>query len=129
MDIIAKEKPVKEGIKPIIISDKNLLQEVLKESNNQFNILMSPTVGMSQIILVRNYESKKQFSETFPDSKYLIFTIYESKVSYICIYIIKLKNLLKGLEFDDVILYDFFSNSEVSEENWEVLDCKKFEFI
>ena len=32
-----------------------------------------------------------------------------------------MRNIKKGLEFDDVILYNFFTDSELKEDTWNIL--------
>jgi len=49
--------------------------------------------GCSQVVLVRNQESKKKLPGMLQHA--LCLTIYEAK----------------GLEFDDVVLYNFFEDS------------------
>lgn len=53
--------------------------------------------GAEQVVLVRDNEAKANLKSTMGDSA-LILTILESK----------------GMEFDDVVLYDFFSGSSHS---------------
>ncbi|XP_053324251.1 TPR and ankyrin repeat-containing protein 1 [Spea bombifrons] len=58
--------------------------------------------GAHQVILVKNEEAKENIPEEL--SLALVLTIYESK----------------GLEFDDVLLYNFFTDSEASKE-WRII--------
>ncbi|KAH9910900.1 uncharacterized protein BXZ73DRAFT_108389 [Epithele typhae] len=60
--------------------------------------------GASQCILVRNDGVKTRLQAEVPDARHLI-TIYESK----------------GLEFDDVIIWDFFNDSRVDESSWRII--------
>jgi len=80
LDIIQKEKPVKEGFKPILISNIDLLKTLLMECQNQINIQLSPTVGKSLIILVRDKKAKELLAYRMPEAKCIVFTIYECKV-------------------------------------------------
>lgn len=52
--------------------------------------------GAHQVILVQSYEAKANLPQNLKDA--LVFTIFEAK----------------GLEFDDVLLYNFFTDSMVS---------------
>ena len=81
-DKVKKEKPVQKGIKPLFISEKELLEKWLKKINSEFANTQSPTLGVSHIVLVRNNETKEQSREFFSNYKCPIFTIYESKVNY-----------------------------------------------
>ncbi|KAI6167428.1 P-loop containing nucleoside triphosphate hydrolase protein [Pisolithus thermaeus] len=60
--------------------------------------------GAQQCILVRNEKAKEKFREQVGDIG-LIMTLYESK----------------GLEFDDVLLYNFFEDSSVDLSRWRVV--------
>ena len=66
--------------------------------------------GCDQAIIVRNQQAKENLPSFLKHA--LCLTIYETK----------------GLEFDDVILYNFFTNSEVPEE-WNLLKSLKVEEI
>jgi DNA helicase IV len=59
--------------------------------------------GCNQVIIVRDQESKDRLPRLL--SHALCLTIYEAK----------------GLEFDDVILYNFFKDSKVGPEKWALL--------
>jgi DNA helicase IV len=56
--------------------------------------LTKPQFGCSQVIIVREQESKSKIPEFL--SNMLCLTVYEAK----------------GLEFDDVILFNFFEDSK-----------------
>jgi len=56
------------------------------------------------VILVRDQESKSKIPSFLEHA--LCLTIYEAK----------------GLEFDDVILYNFFSDSSIAKEKWNILN-------
>lgn len=53
--------------------------------------------GCNQVIIVRDQESKEKLPSVLQHA--LVLTVYEAK----------------GLEFDDVILYNFFSDSKIDE--------------
>ena len=80
LDIIQKEKTTNEGFKPLLISNYDLLKTLLMDCQNQINIQMSPTVGKSLIILVRDKEAKENLAYLMPEAKCIVFTIYECKV-------------------------------------------------
>ena len=105
LDILPKEKPVLQGIKLLIIFDIFWLKELLR-STNLPSTAGSLVFSISEIILVRSEESKEKFKKLFPNVDCAIFTIEKAK----------------GLEFESVILYNFFAESTVSEETWRLLE-------
>ena len=60
--------------------------------------------GAHQVILVRNDEAKSKIPEEFVSDKDWILTVQEAK----------------GLEFDDVLVYNFFTDSDAHDE-WRVV--------
>ena len=68
--------------------------------------------GAHQVILVRNEEAKRNLPEEFVSDKDWIMTVQEAK----------------GLEFDDVLLYNFFTDSDAS-ELWRVVSNYKEEQV
>ena len=116
IDKLKKEKSETDGPKPILLEDVDL--EVLfamlfgsenfkshRHSQNQGGALEKPPIefGCNQAIIVRDQESKNKLPPMLKHA--LCLTVYEAK----------------GLEFDDVILYNFFSESPVSETEWGLL--------
>ena len=82
------------GPKPVIMDVANTKELVLmlqgakrKTSRIEF--------GAHQVVIVRSEEAKRSLPEKFDIDKDWVMTVQESK----------------GLEFDDVLLYDFFSDS------------------
>ena len=76
-DRIKKEKPAQKGMKPLLISDKVLLEKFLTKFNEELQSNESPTLGISHIVLVRN---KEKVEKAFDKYKFPVFTIFESKV-------------------------------------------------
>lgn len=104
IDKMAKETSMIDGPKPKIINSSDHLhlfyvlfgfEKNLSRSDIQF--------GCNQVIIVRNQEAKEKMHPLL--SHALCLTVFEAK----------------GLEFDDVILYNFFTDSEVSNEKWRIL--------
>ena len=93
IDTAPSDEAVFVGPKPKFIKpcDNDTLMNILTSNvQNPSDIQF----GHHQAIIVRNNERE----EEIPIKNALIFSVYESK----------------GLEFDDVLLYNFFSDSEVS---------------
>lgn len=63
-----------------------------------------PQFGCSQVIIVRDQEMKDQVPDFLANM--LCLTIYEAK----------------GLEFDDVFLYNFFSGETIDASHWKLLN-------
>jgi hypothetical protein len=110
IDKLAKEKSMIDGPMPMIITSCQLehLLFVLfgkSVSSQQTFIASSNNIefGCDQVVIVRNQESKN----TLPDllKHALCLTVYEAK----------------GLEFEDVILYNFFTETEIDYLHWRVL--------
>ena len=74
--------------------------EEAKESSKKSNV---PHFGASQVVIVRDQRVKKELPEFMQNM--LCLTVYESK----------------GLEFDDVILYNFFSMNDIGSHQWKIL--------
>ena len=80
-DRVKKEKPVQKGLKPFLISQREILDNLLKKLNEEFQLRKIPTLGVSHIILVRNKASKEKAENEFSIKyKCPVFTIFESKV-------------------------------------------------
>ncbi|CAK71756.1 unnamed protein product (macronuclear) [Paramecium tetraurelia] len=92
LDSLQKEKSNQQGPKPTIIQsceNKDLLNYLLKQyRNNQSNI----EFGCNSVIIVKDQDSKLKIPIELQNA--IILTIYEAK----------------GLEFDDVILFNFFTD-------------------
>ena len=107
IDTAPSDEAVFVGPKPKFIKpcDNDTLMNVLASNvRNPSDIRF----GHHQAIIVRNSQTEQEI----PIKNALIFSVYESK----------------GLEFDDVLLYNFFSDSEVSSNamaiyNEQMYDC------
>ncbi|EAS04216.2 hypothetical protein TTHERM_00298270 (macronuclear) [Tetrahymena thermophila SB210] len=105
IDILKKERSNLKGIKPIVLDNGdisflfNLLQG--QQSDQGFVPL---DFGCNQVIIVKDDESKQKLPPILEHA--ICLTIKEAK----------------GLEFDDVVLFDFFSDSKSSIGQW---DCVK----
>ncbi|CAD8201307.1 unnamed protein product [Paramecium octaurelia] len=103
LDSLQKEKSNQQGPKPTIIQsceNKDLLNYLLKQyRNNQSNI----EFGCNSVIIVKNQESKLKIPIELQNA--IILTIYEAK----------------GLEFDDVILFNFFTDVDEDESFMSLL--------
>ena len=111
IDKMAKETSPIDGPVPLIIPSSNyeelfftLFGMKLSKDNSDIQF------GCNQVIIVRNQEAKEKLHPLL--SHALCLTVFESK----------------GLEFDDVILFNFFTDSEVSQDKWRILNnIKKVE--
>ena len=76
-----------------------------RHSGNKGGLLNRSSIefGCNQVIIVRDQASKESLPEILKHA--LCLTIYEAK----------------GLEFDDVILYNFFSGSIADNQIWSLL--------
>ncbi|KAL4500498.1 hypothetical protein ABPG72_003449 [Tetrahymena utriculariae] len=111
IDILKKERSNLKGIKPIVLDNGditflfNLLQG--QQSEQGFVPL---DFGCNQVIIVKDDESKQKLPQILEHA--ICLTIKEAK----------------GLEFDDVVLFDFFSDSKSSVGQWDsvkLLDINK----
>ncbi|CAG9320671.1 unnamed protein product [Blepharisma stoltei] len=105
IDKMGKEKSLKDGPHPIIINSGNPedLLEVLYCSSEENPQLSNIQFGCSQVVIVRNQSSKFKLPSSLNTA--LCLTVYEAK----------------GLEFDDVILYNVFTDSEMPVRCWKAL--------
>ena len=111
IDKLRKEKSDIDGLKPVVLDSElqeslfNMLvgyQKALPASSDKLLARPPLEFGCDQVILVRNQHAKDRLPSFLKHA--LCLTIYEAK----------------GLEFDDVILYNFFTDSE-TKEDWRVL--------
>lgn len=116
IDKLQKEKSNLDGPKPLLLqhNDIDLLFLVLLgesdykkqiKKNEAGGLLGKPQIefGCNQVILVRDQKSKEKIPKLLQHA--LCLTIYEAK----------------GLEFDDVILFDFFADSGMDINKWNLL--------
>eukprot|EP01102_Stenamoeba_stenopodia_P012541 TRINITY_DN3978_c0_g1_i2.p1 TRINITY_DN3978_c0_g1~~TRINITY_DN3978_c0_g1_i2.p1 ORF type:complete len:1649 (-),score=507.99 TRINITY_DN3978_c0_g1_i2:45-4790(-) len=92
IDKLKKDRGTKAGPMPVIMNTTSLDELFLLlfgEGKANSNI----EFGANQVIIVRDPESKKKLPKILQGA--MVLTVYESK----------------GLEFDDVILFDFFNES------------------
>ena len=100
IDKLQRESSDLDGPKPILLekfSRQDLMAMIIGHSETR-----SPQFGCNQVVIVRDQETKSKLPVFLKQA--LCLTVYESK----------------GLEFDDVILYNFFSNS-IAENQWRLL--------
>ena len=95
--VLPSEVAMFEGPKPILLdlySEKDLALILL--GNKEDGSVQSMELGAHQAIIVRNEEKKHSLPDSLKNG--IVLTTLEAK----------------GLEFNDVLLYDFFNDSEVS---------------
>ncbi|KAH9172883.1 hypothetical protein EDB89DRAFT_1962838 [Lactarius sanguifluus] len=103
IDILPEEKGIIDGIKPVFFSGWD-------QDNVRYESFLFGTAGhhiefgAQQCILVRNDAAREKLRKQVGDIG-LIMTLYESK----------------GLEFNDVLLYNFFEDSTVDVSQWRVV--------
>ncbi|KAJ3089837.1 TPR and ankyrin repeat-containing protein 1 [Quaeritorhiza haematococci] len=115
-DKMAPEQGISVGVKPIIFrGTKNDDREVgitRPSPAHDLNVLLygdpegggdQPEFGAKQAIIVRNSDAREALASRFGNA--IILTILEAK----------------GLEFDDVLLYNFFKDSEATAETWRLI--------
>lgn len=95
-DRLEKDQGLFEGPKPVLLESCSFgdLAMILRGNRRQSSRI---EFGAHQVILVASEEARAQMPDELKQG--LILTIYESK----------------GLEFDDVLVYNFFKDSQVSE--------------
>ncbi|CAE6480843.1 unnamed protein product [Rhizoctonia solani] len=103
IDKLKKETGITDGPKPVFFSgwERGVVrfeQFLRGEAETKIDF------GASQVILVRNEAARNDLRAQVGEIG-LILTLYESK----------------GLEFDDVLLYNFFEDSVPSESTWRVI--------
>ncbi|OBZ79120.1 TPR and ankyrin repeat-containing protein 1 [Grifola frondosa] len=103
IDFLGEERGMIDGLKPVFFSgwDQNTVryeQFLFGESGSHIEF------GAQQCILVRDDAARVKLREQVGDIG-LIMTLYESK----------------GLEFNDVLLYNFFEDSTVDLSQWRVV--------
>ncbi|KAJ1305435.1 hypothetical protein OPQ81_000445 [Rhizoctonia solani] len=103
IDKLKKETGITDGPKPVFFSgwERGVVrfeQFLRGEAETKIDF------GASQVILVRNEAARNALRAQVGEIG-LILTLYESK----------------GLEFDDVLLYNFFEDSVPSESTWRVI--------
>jgi superfamily I DNA/RNA helicase len=103
IDNLAQEKGIVDGLKPIFFHGWN--SDTVRYEQFLFGASGSHIeFGAQQCILVRDQAARNKLREEVGDIG-LIMTLYESK----------------GLEFNDVLLYNFFEDSTVDVSQWRVI--------
>ncbi|KAG8990213.1 hypothetical protein FRB94_013643 [Tulasnella sp. JGI-2019a] len=103
IDMLQREQALVYGPKPVFFMgrmDDGSFTRLLSCENSDDAI----ELGAGQVIIVRNGQARAALREEIGDSP-LIMTLYETK----------------GLEFNDVILYNFFAHSMASPADWRAL--------
>lgn len=104
IDKMAKEISPINGPVPIIMSTNNIEELLFIMFGNISQVQTKhPEFGCNQVIIVRNQESKAKIPSMMRHA--LCLTVFEAK----------------GLEFDDVILYNFFTETEADKYMWAIL--------
>ena len=78
-------------------------EEASQHEGKPSKINRAPYFGASQVVIVREQRVKAELPEFMKSM--LCLTVYESK----------------GLEFDDVILFNFFAMGEIQSQQWKLL--------
>ncbi|KAJ7451061.1 hypothetical protein FB451DRAFT_1284562 [Mycena latifolia] len=105
IDVLDPERGMVDGLRPIFFTNwdaQNVQSKQLLFGNQPSGGYIE--LGAQQCILVRNNTAKENLQAQVGDIG-LIMTLFESK----------------GLEFNDVLLYNFFEDSGVSEAQWRVV--------
>ncbi|KAI0089815.1 hypothetical protein BDY19DRAFT_86920 [Irpex rosettiformis] len=103
IDVLSGERGIVDGLKPVFFSGWN--QDTVHYEQFLFGASGSQIeFGARQCILVRDDDARDRLRAQVGDIG-LVLTLYESK----------------GLEFDDVFLYNFFEDSTVDEGRWRVV--------
>ncbi|KAF8588487.1 hypothetical protein K439DRAFT_1335105 [Ramaria rubella] len=102
IDSLAKECGIVDGPRPIFFLRG--ASEAASYEQFLFHESLSVELGAQQCILVRNDQARESLRRQIGDIG-LIMTLYEAK----------------GLEFNDVLLYNFFSDSAATLSEWRVV--------
>jgi hypothetical protein len=102
LDVMPPDQGLFDGPKPVImdISDLSELVLILEGSKRETARI---EFGAHQVVIVRNENAKVKVCQQYNIDKEWIMTVQQSK----------------GLEFDDVLLYNFFTDSDAS-DMWRV---------
>ncbi|KAJ7805519.1 P-loop containing nucleoside triphosphate hydrolase protein, partial [Mycena olivaceomarginata] len=104
IDTLDRERGTVDGLQPIFFTNwdsENVQSKQFLFGDQSFGYI---ELGAQQCILVRNDTAKENLRRQVGDIG-LIMTLYESK----------------GLEFNDVFIYNFFEDSGVAEAQWRVV--------
>ncbi|CAD8049358.1 unnamed protein product [Paramecium sonneborni] len=108
IDFLKKQSSNFEGFKPIIVNGSldllfYLFEGIINLVNSQEIQKLPLELGQHSVIIVKNQESKKNVPKLF--QHILVLSIEE----------------IKGLEFENVILYNFFNDDYIGELEWKLL--------
>ena len=103
IDSMVRETSYRDGPMPLIVPSSNVEDLVKLVFGMDAKDKDEIQFGCNQVIIVRNQESKARIPAFL--SHALCLTVFESK----------------GLEFEDVILFNFFTDSELGLEKWKIL--------
>ncbi|CDW72543.1 lupus brain antigen [Stylonychia lemnae] len=109
IDKLVKEESDKDGMKPLVIMPldgrqmRNLFAGTSMTSDKD-SVLAAPQFGCNQVLIVRDQAAKDLIPDLFKNM--LVLSVYEAK----------------GLEFDDVILYNFFHLGDIAKSEWKLLN-------
>ncbi|KAG8992644.1 hypothetical protein FRB94_011412 [Tulasnella sp. JGI-2019a] len=109
IDMLEREQALVYGPKPVFFmgrTDDGSFIRLLSHENSDDAI----ELGAGQVIVVRNGQAKATLRKEIGDSA-LIMTLYDTK----------------GLEFNDVILYNFFTHSMATASDWRALSAASFQ--
>ena len=104
IDVLATDQSKIDGPMPMVMNfttEEELFQFLFGNSKNKQEIDMQ--FGAQQVVIVRDQESKKKLPSILQHA--LCMTVYEAK----------------GLEFEDVILFNFFTDSPCTHE-WRIVN-------
>jgi superfamily I DNA/RNA helicase len=103
LDAMPPDQGLFDGPKPVImdVSDLSELVLILEGSKRETARI---EFGAHQVVIVRNEDTKETLCKQFNVDKEWIMTVQQSK----------------GLEFDDVLLYNFFTDSDAN-EMWRIV--------
>jgi hypothetical protein len=109
---LVKEESDMDGMKPLVIMPLDQFHlrtfftgtAMTSAKDGGAEQLAAPQFGCNQVLIVRDQAAKDYVPDIFRNI--LCLTVYEAK----------------GLEFDDVILYNFFHMGDVSKSQWKLLN-------
>ena len=100
IDALPKDYGYFDGSLPFVVTSAEDLSALIGSSAAEEKEV---EFGARQVVLVRTHEAKKALPAGLREA--ICLTIFEAK----------------GLEFDDVILYNFFSDSPATEDEWRAV--------
>ena len=95
-DCLPGDEGMFTGPMPIVVESSNISDLALVMHTNRRESSKKIEFGAHQVIIVQSEEAKRNLPDVLKSS--IVLTVFESK----------------GLEFDDVLLFDFFKDSQVS---------------